>query len=132
MKQIPEIQAERYRLLARLEDQTLGIKREMAAIKSSLQPLQLLKSVLEQATESIQDTGLATQVTKLALRAMPNKLTRHPITALILRMAMPWIVQKAEDLSRIICSEKGVISWVGVRETIRDTIAGVRRAFKQT
>ena len=107
MKQIPEIQAERNRLLARLDDQTRGIKREMAAIKSSLQPLQLLKSVIEQATESIQDRGLATQVTKLALTAMPNKLARHPITALILRIAMPWILQKAENLSRLIGSKKG-------------------------
>ena len=106
MKQIPEIQAERYRLLERLEDQTRGIKREMAAIKSSLHPLQLLESVIEQATESIQDRGLAIQVTKLALTALPNQLTRYPIIALILRMAMPWIVQKAENLGRIICSKR--------------------------
>lgn len=129
MKVIPEIQVERQRLLARLDDQTLAIKQELEGIKSQLQPLELLESAIEHVTESVQTTQLTTQLAKLTISALPIQWSKHPAVATGIRLAMPWMLEKLSDVKD---SLGQVISWDGVQETLMDTVAGVQRAFKQT
>lgn len=129
MKTIPEIQAERQRLLDRLDDQTLAIKQEFEGIKNQLQPSELLESALEQVTESVQNTQLTTQLAKLAISALPIQWSKNPAVATGIRLAMPWVLEKLSDVKD---SLGQVISWSGVQETLVDTVAGVQRAFKQT
>lgn len=129
MKTIPEIQAERQRLLTRLDDQTLAIKQELEAIKSQLQPGQLLESALEQVTESVQSSQLTLQLAKLTISALPIQWAKHPVVATGIRLAMPWMLEKLSDIKD---SLGQIISWDGVQETLVDTVAGVQRAFKQT
>lgn len=129
MKTIPEIQAERQRLLDRLDDQTLAIKQELEGIKHQLQPVQLLETALEEVTESIQNTQITTQLAKLTISALPIQWSENPAVATGIRLAMPWMLEKLGDLKD---SLGQVISWDGVQETLMDTVAGVQRAFKQT
>ncbi|WP_421794779.1 hypothetical protein [Haliscomenobacter sp.] len=129
MKVIPELQAERQRLLNRLDDQTLAIKQEIEGIKNQLQPLELLETAIEQVTESVQDSQLTAQLTKLAISALPIQWSKHPAVATGVRLAMPWMLEKLSDVKDALGQ---VISWDGVQETLMDTVAGVQRAFKQT
>lgn len=128
MKTIPEIQAERQRLLDRLDDQTLAIKQELEGIKQQLQPLELLESAIEQVTESVQNTQLTTQLAKLTISALPIQWSKNPAVATGVRLAMPWVLEKLDDLKDSLSQH---ISWPGVQETLEDTLAGVHRAFKQ-
>lgn len=129
MKTIPEIQAERQRLLDRLDDQTLAIKQELEGIKHQLQPLELLESAIEQVTESVQDSQLTVQLAKLTISALPIRWSKNPAVATGVHLAMPWVLEKLSDVKDALGQ---VISWGGVQETLMDTVAGVRRAFKQT
>ena len=129
MKVIPEIQAERQRLLDRLDDQTLAIKQELEGIKHQLQPFELLESAIEQVTESVQDSQLTVQLAKLTISALPIQWSKNPAVATGIRLAMPWMLEKLSDVKDALGQ---VISWDGIQETLVDTVAGVRRAFKQT
>ena len=129
MKTIPEIQAERQRLLDRLDDQTLAIKQELEGIKDQFQPLNLLESAIEEVTESVQTNQLTTQLAKLTISALPIQWSENPAVATGIRLAMPWVLEKLDDLKDSLSQH---ISWSGVQETLEDTIAGVHRAFKQT
>lgn len=131
MKTMPEIQAERQRLLQRLDNDAEAIRDEMDSIVSDLHPLNLLGNMVDGIfTEPFQPNHLemSRKVAQLAINALPYNWTRHPLLATGIRLAMPWLLEKAKGLGYAL---NKVISWKGVRDTIEDTIAGMRRAFRQ-
>lgn len=129
MKKIPEIQAERQRLLLRLEENTTAIRNEIEQIKHNLSPGHLLSSAVENITESVQEGELGASVGELAISMIPTRWFQNPLLNLGIRLAMPWIVEKLMDLGQRLGS---MISWEGVRETISDTVEEVQHVFKQT
>lgn len=129
MKTIPEIEAERQRLLLRLEENSLAIREEIEAIKENFAPAQLLESALENITDSVQEQQLGFSLSKLALSILPIRWSRNPVLNTGIRLATPWLLARVQALTERMGQ---YISWDGVQETIAETIAGVRRAFKQT
>lgn len=129
MKTIPEIEAERQRLLLRLDYESQAIRQEIEAIKENFAPAQLLESAIENITDSVQEQQLGFSLSKLALSILPIRWSRNPVLNMGVRLATPWLLERIQGLAEALGQ---YISWQGIRETIEDTIAGVRRAFKQT
>lgn len=129
MKTIPEIAAERQRLLLRLDHKSQAIRQEIEAIKEQFAPAQLLESAIENITDSVQEQQLGFSLSKLALSILPIRWSRNPVLNTGIRLATPWLLDKIQALGEALGQ---YISWQGIRETIEDTIAGVRRAFTQT
>lgn len=129
MKTIPEIEAERQRLLLRLDYESQAIRQELEAIKEQFAPAELLESAIENITDSVQEQQLGFSLSKLALSILPIRWSSNPILNTGIRLATPWLLEQVQGLAERMGR---YISWDGVRETIAETMAGVRRAFKQT
>lgn len=129
MKTIPEIEAERQRLLLRLDYESQAIRQELEAIKEQFAPAELLESAIENITDSVQEQQLGFSLSKLVLSILPIRWSRNPMLNTGIRLATPWLLERVQGLAERMGQ---YISWDGVRETIAETMAGVRRAFKQT
>lgn len=129
MKTIPEIEAERQRLLLRLDYESQAIRQELETIKEQFAPAELLESAIENITDSVQEQQLGFSLSKLALSILPIRWSRNPVLNTGIRLATPWLLARVQALTERMGQ---YISWDGVQETIAETMARVRRAFKQT
>ena len=92
MKKHPKIQAERQRLLLKLDLYEERIHQDIEALKDSLRPLEIAKNVIHQAADSFRDNSLTTQGMRLAMSMLPRR-ARNPILGIAAQIAVPLLVR---------------------------------------
>jgi hypothetical protein len=107
----PKISAERTRLLFKLEMYEQRIQDDIDALKQSIQPLEVAKTVLNQAADSFRDNSLATQGMRLALTLAPRRF-RHPVIGIAAQIGVPLLVRNLPEIMNFIARKT-----VGLKET---------------
>lgn len=94
MKNHPEFQQERERLLLRREEYKQLIHSDLREIKESLRPLSIAKDIIGEAVGSFRDNGgIAAQGSSLALRVLQGRWLRRPWVGMAVSTLLPLLLR---------------------------------------
>ncbi len=131
MKNHPEFQIERERLLLRREEYKQLIHSDLHAIKKSLNHFSMAKDFIGEAVGSFRGNGAAAQGSRLALSLLPGGWLSRPWVGMAASALLPLLLRRLPGVFDFVRGEKPLVSKAKILGQMKNGVSRLRERIRE-
>lgn len=131
MKNHPEFQKERERLLLRREEYKQLIHSDLNAIKKSLNPFSVAKDLIGEAVGSFRADGVAKQGSRLALSLLPGGWLSRPWVVIAASALLPLLLRNLPGAFNFVRGKTPQVSKANILGQMKNTVSRLRERIRE-